>query len=158
MKLSGQKVKQIQQGLNDFAELTKEKKNNIPFHITSNIAMWIEETRIPIKTMREAHELAVEELGEKIYAKETIVGESVVKNYDEAGEEKLAYWKTIVSPENQKKFDDKMKEIDEHDYEFDDKKVKPFIKSQLKKLPLSSFILYSLFPIIQNDIDEPDEE
>lgn len=161
--LTLKEVEQIQGGLRMLAKIITDKKNKISFEFRWNVKQWLDETEKPLKDFMDIKNDLIELHGEKIFTKESIISSEVkVTNYDEEGAEKLTYWRSVVPPEKQKGYDKEYEEALNKIVEIG--KVKLFKTSDLKKMeesksidPLTSELLYSLSPIIENDSEDEEE-
>lgn len=153
IELSLDEVKQIQPGLMALAALTEEKKHNVPFELEWNTIQWLTETEPLLKQYDKIITNAMEEFGEKIYAKESVLNEmTTVKNYDEEGKEKSVLWRMVVTDDKKEAYNKKIDEANAHKEKIG--KVNYFKLSDLKNLKVSANVKKSLMPIINVDLKE----
>jgi len=164
IELTLKEVNQIQEGLKFLAGLKGDKKTSVPYEFRHNVMMWIQETQPELKLYNDMTNDLLDELGEKIYTKETVLNGNIgskVTNYDENGNEKLVYWRQPIPPENMKEYNKRFDEMNSTKATIG--KVKKIKETDLQKFekdkitePISAEILYSLNPILEEE-KEPEE-
>lgn len=166
IELTFKEVNQIQDGLKFLSGLKGDKKNSIPFEFRHNVMMWIDESLVQLKVYSDEQNRLLEEFGDPIYAKESVINNNLgakVTNYNEDGNEKLVYWRQTIPLEDMKDYEKQLEDVNNTKVTIG--KVKKIKLSELVKLekekiidPIAASILYSLHPILEKDIEGVEED